>query len=163
MFTLRSSAFADNSAIPPQHTGDDADRSPPLAWSAPPTGTRSLVLLVDDPDAPDPAAPRRVWVHWIRYNLPPVPATLTEGAGNASPSDGSRDAVTDANTTGYHGPCPPIGRHRYFFRLHALDTVLPDLGARARRRDVEQAMEGHVLGTATLMGTYARSPAGGNG
>lgn len=86
---------------------------------------------------------------------------LSEGAGNRRPPDNVREALSDANTHGYHGPCPPIGRHRYFFRLFALDCVLPDLGPTARRRELEQAMEGHVLGSTVLMGTYAR-PGGGD-
>jgi Raf kinase inhibitor-like YbhB/YbcL family protein len=156
MFTLTSSAFAPGGSIPVRHTCDGEDRSPALAWSDTPPGTRSLVLIVDDPDCPDPAAPRRTWVHWIRYNLPPSATELAEGAGNHEPEAGT-DALTDDDTTGWHGPCPPIGRHRYFFRLHTLDTVLPDLGPSARRGDVERAMGGHVLATATLMGTCDRS------
>jgi Raf kinase inhibitor-like YbhB/YbcL family protein len=155
MFALRSPAFATDAPIPPQYTCDGADRSPPLEWTDPPRGVQSFALIVDDPDAPDPAAPKRVWVHWLRYNIPADLHALAEGAGNQPPSSG-HEALTDAGTSGYHGPCPPIGRHRYFFRLYALDRMLPDLGPRARRRDLEHAMEGHVLGTAVLMGTYAR-------
>ncbi|MBV6520405.1 MAG: hypothetical protein MNPFHGCM_00512 [Gemmatimonadaceae bacterium] len=118
-------------------------------------GCRSLLLIVDDPDAPDPEAPRRVWVHWIRYDLPPDSRGLDEGAGNALPVEGVHDALTDAGTRGYHGPCPPIGRHRYYFRLFALDIVLEDLGSKARRADVERAMAGHVMASAVLMATYA--------
>ena len=121
-----------------------------------PPGCLSLALLVDDPDAPDPAAPKRIWVHWIRYNLPPASAGLAEGAGNSAPERPVRDAVTDARSQGYHGPCPPIGRHRYYFRLFALDGVLPDLGPGAGRAALEQAMAGHLLETAVLMGTYQR-------
>jgi len=113
------------------------------------------VLIVDDPDAPDPAAPKRVWVHWIRYNIPAEDRELAEGAGNRSDAS-VPEALTVASTLGYHGPCPPIGRHRYYFRLFALDEMLPALGRKARRADVERAMEGHVLGKAVLMGTYAR-------
>lgn len=155
-FTLHSPAFAHQATIPARFTCDGADRSPPLEWSAPPEGTRSLALIVDDPDAPDPAAPRRIWVHWLRYNLPSALRTLAEGEGNATPSAGV-DARTDAHTHGYHGPCPPIGRHRYFFRLFALDTVLPHLGERATRADLERAMEEHILATAVLMGTYQKT------
>lgn len=156
MFALRSPAFAPDTSIPPQYTCDGADRSPPLEWTDSPSGTQSFALLVDDPDAPDPAAPKRIWVHWLRYSIPADIHALPEGAGN-QPAVSGYEALTDAVTSGYHGPCPPIGRHRYFFRLYALDRVLPDLGPQARRRDLEQAMEGHVLGTALLMGTYARS------
>ena len=160
MFALRSTAFAPDSAIPRQHTCDGADRSPALAWTDPPQGARSFALIVDDPDCPDPAAPKRVWVHWLRYNLPPDASALVEGAGNQSPGS-AHEALTDSGSHGYHGPCPPIGRHRYYFRLFALDRMLPDLGERARRRELERAMDGHVLGTAILMGTYERSRSGG--
>ena len=155
MLTITSRAFAPDGPIPRRYTCDGDDLSPPLAWTDPPLGSHSFILLVDDPDAPDPAAPKRIWVHWIRYNLPPDTKALAEGDGNQPPPDNVREALTDAGTHGYHGPCPPIGRHRYFFRLFALDCVLPDLGRHARRREVEQAMEGHVLGSAGLMGPYA--------
>ena len=157
MFTLRSSAFQPDAAIPARYTCDGKDLSPPLAWSDPPAGTVTFALIVDDPDAPDPAAPKRVWVHWLLYNVPSNCIELAEGAGNADPAAPARQALTDATTMGYHGPCPPIGRHRYYFRLVALDSALADLGARARRADLERAMQGHVLATAVLMGTYARA------
>lgn len=155
-FTLTSSAFPPDGPIPRRYTCDGEDLSPPLAWSGVPAGCRSLALLVDDPDAPDPAAPKRIWVHWIRYNLPPTTTGLAEGAGNRAPDGAEREALTDARSLGYHGPCPPIGRHRYFFRLFALDRVLPDLGPTAGRAALEQAMAGHLLETAVLMGTYQR-------
>jgi Raf kinase inhibitor-like YbhB/YbcL family protein len=154
MFAIRSPAFAPDGAMPAKHTCDGADVSPALAWTDPPQGTRGFALIVDDPDAPDPAAPKRIWVHWIRYNIPADTRELAEGAGNRPPSGNARDAVTDGKAQGYHGPCPPIGRHRYYFRLFALDSMLRDLGPEAKRRDVESAMEGHVLGTAIVMGTY---------
>jgi hypothetical protein len=114
------------------------------------------VLIVDDPDAPDPAAPRRIWVHWLRYNLPAGTRALAEGEGNRDPSIGE-DARTDAHALGYNGPCPPVGRHRYYFRLFALDTRLPSLGPMAGRAELERAMADHVLGSAVLMGTYAQT------
>jgi Raf kinase inhibitor-like YbhB/YbcL family protein len=157
---LTSSAFGPNGAIPAKYTCDGEDLSPPLAWADLPAGTQAVALLVDDPDAPDPKAPKKVWVHWIAYNLPPIPPALPEGAGNRGPTAPARYATTDAGKAGYHGPCPPIGRHRYFFRLFALDAPLKDLGADARRADFEAALSGHVLGTAVLMGTYAHP---GNG
>ena len=159
MLTLRSPAFQDGAPMPPRHTCDGDDLSPPLAWSDAPAGTKTFVLIVDDPDAPDPAAPRRVWVHWLLYNIPAARTDLAEGAGNLAPLPGAQHAITDANTTGYHGPCPPIGRHRYFFHLAALDCTLPDLGRGARRADLERAMASHVLATAVLMGTYERRAA----
>jgi Raf kinase inhibitor-like YbhB/YbcL family protein len=157
--TLRigSPAFLHEGDIPARHTCEGKDLSPPLEWGGAPAGARSLVLIVDDPDAPDPARPQRVWVHWLLYNLPAGSGGLPQGAGNGPTPAGARDAVTDANTHGWHGPCPPIGRHRYFFHLIALDAELPDLGAGARRGDLERAMEGHVLETAVLMGTYAKA------
>ena len=157
MFTLRSSAFGHESEIPARHTCDGEDPSPELRWSDPPVGTRSFALIVDDPDAPDPAAPKRTWVHWVRYGIAATRDSLLEGAGNEPPGDGERGALNDSNERGWHGPCPPIGRHRYFFRLFALDGPIPDLGPGAARADLERAMEGHVLGTAVLMGTYART------
>jgi Raf kinase inhibitor-like YbhB/YbcL family protein len=159
MFTLHSPAFAPESAIPARHTCDGEDLSPELGWSDPPAGTKSFALIVDDPDAPDPAAPRRVWVHWLRYDIPAERTSLPEGAGNQAPPEGECEAVTDSGRPGYGGPCPPIGRHRYFFRLFALDRRLGDLGPTARRADLERAMAGHVVATAVLMGTYARSAA----
>lgn len=156
MFRITSTAFAPDEPIPARFTCDGPGLSPPLAWTSVPEGARSLALIVDDPDAPDPAAPRRTWVHWLLYNLSPSVASLAEGAGNAPPADGAREGVNDSDELGYGGPCPPIGRHRYYFRLYALDTVLADLGDEARRRHLDAAMEGHVLGSAVLMGTYAR-------
>lgn len=156
MLRLNSTAFEREGELPASCTCDGAELSPPLHWESVPDGTKSLALLVDDPDAPDPAAPKRVWVHWILYNLPPTLTALTEGAGNRPPAGGAREGLNDSNTQGYEGPCPPKGRHRYFFHLFALDTLLPDLGAKARRRDLENAMQGHVLEEAVLMGAYAR-------
>ena len=153
MFTLSSSAFAPGGAIPTRYTCDDANVSPPLAWSGAPSGTKSFALIVDDPDAPDPAAPKRVYVHWVRYD---IPAAVTELAEGAARDVGAHDGLNDDTGRGYTGPCPPIGRHRYFHKLYALDTLLGDLGAGARKADVERAMTGHVLGTAELMGTYSR-------
>ncbi|HJS47736.1 MAG TPA: YbhB/YbcL family Raf kinase inhibitor-like protein [Gemmatimonadales bacterium] len=157
MFLLRSSAFDPDAPIPARHTCDGADLSPPLAWSGSPAGTRSFALIVDDPDAPDPAAPTRTWVHWLLYNIPADAAGLPEGAGNGEPARPGLHARTDAGSHGYHGPCPPIGRHRYYFRLAALDTDLPPLAPGAGRAELERAMAGHRLATAVLMGSYARA------
>lgn len=156
MFTIRSPAFDVDGSIPARHTCDGGDTSPPLTWTGPPEGTESFVLIVDDPDAPDPAAPKRIWVHWLRYNIPADARELAEGSGNERNTD-VHEALTDESRHGYHGPCPPIGRHRYFFRLFALDDMLPPLGPKARRAELERAMEGHVLETTVLMGTYARA------
>ena len=154
-FTLTSSAFADGDAIPAVFTCDGEDVSPPLAWSGLPSGTESLVLIVDDPDAPDPAAPRMTWVHWILYNIPPRASGLPRGLGPEEMPRGIGEGLNDWHRTGYGGPCPPIGRHRYFHRLYALDTVLPDLGT-PTRTELDAAMQNHVLAETVLMGTYAR-------
>ena len=156
MFEIHSRAFAHDSPIPERYTCQGEDLSPPLEWSGAPPGTRTVVLLVEDPDAPDPAAPKRVWVHWLRYNIPSAIEALAEGEGNGKPTSGE-EAITDGKSLGYHGPCPPIGRHRYYFRIFALDAVLPSLGPKATRKDVEQAMQGHVLESAVWMGTYAQA------
>jgi Raf kinase inhibitor-like YbhB/YbcL family protein len=157
MFTIRSPAFGHGSPIPARHTCDGQEISPALEWTDPPAGTASFALIVDDPDAPDPARPRRVWVHWLLYDLPADRRALAEGAGTPAMPDHGHHALTDENALGYHGPCPPVGRHRYHFRLFALDQLLGALGPAARRADLERAMDGHVLATAVLMGTYARA------
>lgn len=153
---LASPAFAANAAMPARFTCDGGDISPPLQWSGLPEGTRSLALIVDDPDAPDPAAPQRTWVHWVLYNLPADAAGLPEAAGSAQLPAGTREGRNDWARTGYGGPCPPIGRHRYFHRLYALDVALPDLGQPDKAK-LLAAMEGHVLAQAELVGTYQRA------
>lgn len=150
---LTSGAFTDGGEIPARYTCDGQNVSPPLAWPGAPAATRSFVLIVDDPDAPDPQAPRMVWVHWVLYNLPAATDHLPE-AVHALPA-GTVSGNTDFQHTGYGGPCPPIGRHRYFFKLYALDTLLPDRGA-VGKMSVEQAMRGHILEEAQLMGTYLK-------
>jgi hypothetical protein len=151
--TLTSSAFTHNGAIPKRHTCDGVDVSPPLSWSGVPAAAKSLVLIVDDPDAPDPAAPKMTWVHWVLYNIPPGASGLPEGA-KALPT-GALSGVSDFKRTGYGGPCPPVGRHRYFHKLYALDTVLQGL-SRPTKSAVEKAMQGHILAQAELVGTYQR-------
>lgn len=155
MLTLTSSAFTAGGQIPARHTCDGEDTSPPLAWSGAPAGTRSFALIVDDPDAPDPAAPKRVWVHWVLWDIPADVHELRAGASGSALPDGAREGRNDGGHTGWNGPCPPIGRHRYFHKLYALDTLLRDLGTHAKKADLERAMHGHVLGEAELMGTYA--------
>ena len=153
--TLTSTAFAPDGAIPSHYTCEGKDISPPLAWRDAPAETRSFALVVDDPDAPDPAAPQRTWVHWVLYN---IPAGINELAEAIAPKDlpaGTREGLNDWGRTGYGGPCPPIGRHRYFHKLYALDTVLPEL-ARPDKAALEQAMAGHVLAKAELVGTYEK-------
>lgn len=152
---LTSESFADHARIPRKHTCEGADLSPPLSWSEVPAGTKSLVLIVEDPDAPDPAAPKRVWTHWVLYNLPPDSRGLPEGVRTEQLPDGTLEGLNDWNRTGWGGPCPPIGRHRYFFRLHALDVLLPRLGRPAKSLVIAE-LEGHVLASAELMGTYQK-------
>lgn len=154
--TIASTAFDNNGAIPSLHTCDGSDISPPLHWFGIPSEARSLALIVDDPDAPDPGAPQRTWVHWVLYNLSPEVKELAQGvAPNGLPA-GARPGTNDWRRTGYGGPCPPIGRHRYFHKLYALDTVLPDLH-NPTKQQLEHAMQGHVIEKAELIGTYQRS------
>jgi hypothetical protein len=153
---LTSTVFFQGGMIPQRYTCDGSDLSPPLAWSGLPAGTKSLVLIVDDPDAPDPAAPKMIWVHWVLYNLPPIAGELPEGVPAKVLPQGTLQGMNDWQRTGYGGPCPPVGRHRYFYKLYALDVVLPDLGKPAKAV-VEKAMQGHILGHAELMGQYQRS------
>ena len=153
---LRSSAFSHNGEIPGRHTCQGDDVSVPLAWSGAPAATKSFVLIVDDPDAPDPAAPRMTWVHWVLYNLPPTASALKEGVRSADLPKGTLEGLNDWKRTGYGGPCPPIGRHRYFHKLYALDSALPAMET-PTKAELEQAMKGHVLEKAELIGTYQKS------
>lgn len=150
---LTSTAFNHGGEIPTRFTCEGQDTAPPLAWRDVPDGTRSLALIVDDPDAPDPAKPQRVWVHWVLHDIPPAAAGLPEG-GRPLP-DGTREGRNDWDRTGYGGPCPPIGRHRYFFKLYALDGLLSDQHA-PKKAALEKAMQGHVLAQCELMGTYQK-------
>ena len=155
-FSIASPSFAPGAAIPSKHTCEGEDVSPRLTWSGIPDGTKSLALIVDDPDAPDPAAPKMTWVHWVLYDLPPSAAGLPEAVASKSLPAGTREGKNDWKRTGWGGPCPPIGTHRYFFKLYALDVVLPDLGAPAKSA-LEKAMEGHVLAKAEVIGTYRKA------
>jgi hypothetical protein len=154
-FVLSSPAFAPGAEIPGLYTCEGRDLSPALDWSGMPEKVQSLVLIVDDPDAPDPQAPRMTWVHWVLYNIPPPTRGLPEGVAAAQLPAGTREGVNDWKRSGYGGPCPPIGRHRYFHKLYALDIVLPDLGTPTKAQ-VEKAMAGHVLGHTELVGTYQK-------
>ncbi len=153
--TLTSAAFQPGGSIPPRHTCEGKDVSPPLAWSGVPDGARSLALIVDDPDAPDPRNPRTTWVHWVLYDLPVTATSLPEGAGGGALPPGTRQGLNDWQRASYGGPCPPVGRHRYFHKLYALDTVLPSLES-PTKAELERAMLGHVLAQAELMGTYEK-------
>ena len=152
---LSSSAFAENADIPSIHTCEGRDQSPPLAWSDVPPGTKSLALVVDDPDAPDPAAPKMTWVHWVIYNLPPTATALAAGASRSKLPPGAREGLNDWQREGYGGPCPPIGRHRYVHKLYALDTVLPVLQP-ATKATLEKSMQGHILAKGELVGFYRK-------
>jgi Raf kinase inhibitor-like YbhB/YbcL family protein len=154
--SIRSSAFPPGGEIPATHTCEGKDGSPPLAWSGVPAAAKSLALVVDDPDAPDPRAPTTTWVHWVLYDIPPSTPGLPQGTAAKDLPPGTRQGTNDWKRTGYGGPCPPIGRHRYHFKLYALDAVLPDLGRPTAAR-LAQAMEGHVLEKAELVGTYQKA------
>jgi Raf kinase inhibitor-like YbhB/YbcL family protein len=150
-FRVESPAFAPNGSIPDLYTCKGKDISPPIKWAGMPKSTASLALIVDDPDAPDPAAPKKTWVHWVLYNIPSATAGLPEGL--PSPLPGIQKGANDWAHTGYDGPCPPIGRHRYFFKLYALDTML-DLEHPPSKEQLEEDMQGHVVAQATMIGTY---------
>ncbi len=150
---ITSTAFDHQGSIPALYTCDGRDISPPLAWSGLPEGARSLVLIMDDPDAPDPAAPKMTWIHWLLYNLPPVSSGLPQAVSTADLPAGTKEGVNSWQRTGYGGPCPPIGRHRYFHKLYALDIELPDLD-KPDKSALEAAMQGHILEKAELIGTY---------
>lgn len=150
-----SPAFEDGGDIPEHYTCQGKDISPPLAWKGVPAETRSLVLIMDDPDAPDPAAPRMTWVHWLLYNLPADTTGLPEDVAAEDLPDGTLEGLNDWKRTGYGGPCPPIGRHRYFHKLYALDTVLEGLD-KPTKEELEAAMKGHILAHGQLIGTYQK-------
>ena len=152
---LTSSGFADPQSIPKLYTCEGKDVSPPLAWSGVPAKARSLALIVDDPDAPDPAAPRMTWVHWVLYDIPVTVSGLSEGTTSSALPKGTLEGRNDWDRTGYGGPCPPVGRHRYFHKLYALDTVLPDL-QEPNKAALEKAMKGHVIAETQLVGTYQK-------
>ena len=150
---LDSEAFSEGGTIPKTYTCEGEDLSPPLAWTGVPDGAKSLALIVDDPDAPDPKAPKMTWVHWVLFNLPPETSGLDQGV-KALPA-GTMSGINDWKRPGYGGPCPPIGRHRYFFKLYALDTVLTGL-SHPNKAAVEAAMRDHILAQSTLIGTYEK-------
>jgi hypothetical protein len=151
---ITSPAFSDGGEIPRKYTCEGDDLSPPLAFAGVPAGTKSLVLIVDDPDAPDPKAPKMTYVHWVLFDLPPDTSEIAEGMA-ALPS-GTKSGLNDWKRPDYGGPCPPIGRHRYFFKLFALDARLEGLSA-ATKADVLAAMQGHVLAEAQMVGTYQKA------
>jgi hypothetical protein len=155
MIDLTSPSFEHQRPIPGKFTCDGENISPELQWSGLPQGTRSLALIVDDPDAPDPANPKMTWVHWVLYNIDPTVNRLPEGVKESELPKGTLQGFNDWKKTGYGGPCPPIGEHRYFHKLYALDTVLADLN-RPAKAALEKAMEGHILSKTELIGVYRR-------
>jgi len=150
-FSLTSEAFGDDESIPARFTCDGENVSPPLAWDGAPAETTAYALIMDDPDAPG-----RTWVHWVIYNIPGTSASLPEGLPpEADSANGVRQGVNSGGGLGYAGPCPPGGTHRYFFRLYALDSAL-DSASGLTAEGLTEAMKGHILSTAELMGTYGR-------
>jgi Raf kinase inhibitor-like YbhB/YbcL family protein len=154
-FVIRvtSPGFENQGEIHKKYTCDGEDIAPALAWSNVPEKTKSFALIVDDPDAPDPANPRMTWVHWVLYDLPPETVDFPEGV--VASVLHALDGLNDWNRTGYGGPCPPIGRHRYFFKLFALDTRLGDLH-RPTSAQLLRAFTGHLLAEARVVGLYAK-------
>lgn len=152
---LKSPDFVHQGDIPKIFTCDGDDRSPALSWSGLPQHTKSLVLIVDDPDAPDPAKPKMTWVHWLLYNIPPTVTELPRAVAVGELPASTQQGKNDWKRTGYGGPCPPIGKHRYFYKLYALDIELPDLHS-PNKTHLEKAMTGHIIGQAELIGTYQR-------
>lgn len=153
--TLKSNAFEDGASIPAKYTCSGNDISPPLSWQTAPATTQSLALIIDDPDAPDPSAPTTTWVHWVLYNIPPDTTELNEHMTSANLPPGTKQGVNDWGRTGYGGPCPPIGRHRYFHKLYALDKVLDNL-TNPTKAELEAAIQGHIIAHAQLIGTYQK-------
>ncbi len=154
--SITSTAFEEGGSIPTVYTCEGDDISPPLSFSGVPELAQTLVLIIDDPDAPDPKAPRTTWVHWVFYNIPVAVSGMAEDAARHGLPPGASEGKNDWGRIGYGGPCPPIGRHRYFHKLYALDVKLPDLQA-PTKAELERAMQGHVLATASLIGTYQKS------
>ena len=153
---LNSGVFSEGGVIPLKYTCEGDDVAPPLEWDGVPENAASLVLIVDDPDAPDPDAPKMTWVHWVVYNLPPDVKGLPEGATVDMLPVGTQQGLNDWQNIGYGGPCPPIGRHRYFFKLYVLDIVLENLNS-PTKVEVEAVMQGHVIAQAELVGTYKKT------
>lgn len=154
-FQLSSPRFKDGETIPIAYTCEGDDLPPPLHWEGEPPGTRSFALVMQDPDAPDPSNPQTTWTHWVLYNLPPNIHDIPESMLPESLPAGAREALNDWKRMGYGGPCPPIGRHRYFYRVFALDTVLPDMG-HVTWKQLESSMKGHILAQTELIGTYEK-------
>ncbi len=151
--TIGSQAFKNEYELPTQYTCEGENISPPLEWLGIPTNTKSLALIVDDPDAPDPKHPKTTWVHWVLYNIPPTISGLKQGISQLPPN--TKEGYNDWQNPGYGGACPPIGRHRYYFKLYALDDTLPDLNNPSKIK-LEKEMKKHIIEIATLIGTYEK-------
>ncbi|HLG18393.1 MAG TPA: YbhB/YbcL family Raf kinase inhibitor-like protein [Bdellovibrionota bacterium] len=154
-FKIQSKNFDHKGKIPSLYTCEGKDISPQLSWAGAPTGTKSFALICDDPDAPDPKAPKMTWVHWVLYNIPASTAELKEAVRATDLPKGTKEGLNDWKRTGYGGPCPPIGEHRYFFKLYALSKDLPDLGT-PTKQGLEKAMKDSILGKSDLLGTYEK-------
>ena len=154
--SLSSPSFEPGGSIPTRCTGEGRDESPPLSWQGAPKETKAFALVVDDPDVPDPAAPKRTWVHWVVSDMPASTSSLPEGASGKAMPTGSHEGANDGGDTGYSGPYPPRGRHRYFFKLYALDAPT-GLSEGHTKAELLKAIEGHVLDQAELIGTYERN------
>ena len=153
--TLSSTAYQHGAEIPTKYTCQGEDISPPLSWVGIPEATKSLALIIHDPDVPSPDKPVRLWVHWVLYNLPVDTKSLPEHTTSVTLPAGTLEGLNDWDRTGYGGPCPPMGRHRYFHKLYALDRMLDDLHEPSKDQ-LEAAMQGHILAEAELIGTYQK-------
>jgi len=151
--SITSTAFPHNGEIPTRYTCEGDDIAPPLSFDGVPRTAKSLALIVDDPDAPDPKAPKMTWVHWVLVGMPTSATGLPEAGKPLPPA--TREGKSSWNRTGYGGPCPPIGRHRYFFKLYALDTDLAELKSPTKDQ-LESAMKAHIIAQAELIGTYQK-------
>jgi Raf kinase inhibitor-like YbhB/YbcL family protein len=154
-FTLSSASFQNEGTIPRKHTCEGGDVAPELSWTGAPEATKSFAVIIDDPDAPDPRAPQGTWVHWVVYDIPATTTSLPEGTSAKSLPPGTHEGLNDFKRIGYGGPCPPIGRHRYFHKIYALDVALGDLG-HPSKAVLENVMKGHVIAHAELFGTYQK-------
>ena len=157
---LESPAFDNEQPIAARYTCEGKGISPALSWSGVPNRAQTLALIVEDPDAPDPAAPERIFTHWIIYNLPPDSTGLMEDVSREELPRGARFGKNDFERLGWGGPCPPVGKHRYFFKLYALDAPLPTNEA-LTRSSLYDALEGHVIEYAEWIGTYQKQNGAG--
>lgn len=154
-FSLHSDTFVANGKIPKDYTCQGADKSPALSWVNAPKNTQSFALIVDDPDAPDPKAPKMTWVHWVVYNIPATTTIFPDNTASLGVPATSRVGVNDWGKTQWGGPCPPIGEHRYFFKLYALDTII-STEKPLNKNELLNAMKGHILAQTQIIGVYTK-------